>query len=45
LEVVQMSYEAPELYEPGEVGELTLGGTGCSTDHETDYGEELGEVG
>jgi hypothetical protein len=36
-----MDYEAPELYELGEVEELTLGGIGCHSDHETDYGEEF----
>ena len=36
-----MQYEAPEIFEVGEVEELTLGGCGCWTDSDTDYGEEL----
>jgi len=36
-----MTYQAPELFELGDVEELTFGGTGCWSDHETENGEEL----
>jgi hypothetical protein len=35
-----MTYEAPELFELGQVEDLTFGGIGCSTDHETMDGED-----
>ncbi len=35
-----MTYEAPELFELGQVEDLTFGGVGCWTDHETQEGED-----
>jgi len=35
-----MTYEAPEMFELGDVEDLTFGGSGCWTDHDTMDGEE-----
>jgi hypothetical protein len=35
-----MTYEAPEMFELGDVEDLTFGGSGCWTDHDTEDGEE-----
>jgi len=40
-----MTYQAPELFELGDVEELTFGGTGCWSDHETQDGEEFADQG
>jgi hypothetical protein len=41
----EMTYQAPELFELGDVEELTFGGTGCWSDHETQEGEEFADQG
>jgi hypothetical protein len=41
----EMTYQAPELFELGDVEDLTFGGCGCWTDHETQEGEEFADQG
>ena len=39
-----MTYQAPELFELGDVEDLTFGGCGCWSDHETHEGEEENQM-
>lgn len=39
-----MTYEAPEMFELGDVEDLTFGGSGCWWDHDTEDGEQEGDI-